>query len=266
MTDLLSDLRRCVGAAHVLTLPEDTAAYTTDWRHKYSGQAAAVVCPGSTAEVAAVMRLTHARGVAVVPQGGNTGLSGGATPDGSGTQIVLSTRRLNHIRSLDAANDTVVVEAGVVLQTLQDAARQAGRLFPLALAAQGSCTVGGNLATNAGGTAVLRYGNMRELTLGLEVVTPDGQVWDGLRVLRKDNTGYDLKQLYIGSEGTLGIITAAALKLFARLCRGKPGRDNGAWPHCISNWQTRAYAACSNGCTFRWKSCWCACAGMRPTR
>jgi len=173
------------------------------------------VCPGSTDEVAAVMRLTHARGVAVVPQGGNTGLSGGATPDGSGTQIVLSTRRLHRIRSLDATNDTVVVEAGVILQTLQDAARQAGRLFPLALAAQGSCTVGGNLATNAGGTAVLRYGNMRELTLGLEVVTPDGQVWDGLRVLRKDNTGYDLKQLYIGSEGTLGIITAAALKLFA---------------------------------------------------
>ena len=214
MTDLLSDLRRCVGADHVLSSSEDTASFTTDWRRKYCGRAAAVVRPGSTAEVAAVMRLAHSRGVAVVPQGGNTGLSGGATPDGSGTQIVLSMRRINRIRSLDTVNDTAVVEAGVVLQTLQDTVRQAGRLFPLALAAQGSCTVGGNLATNAGGTAVLRYGNMRELTLGLEVVTPDGQIWDGLRVLRKDNTGYDLKQLYIGSEGTLGIITAAALKLF----------------------------------------------------
>ncbi|MDO9404810.1 MAG: FAD-binding oxidoreductase [Polaromonas sp.] len=213
---LLAALRACVGEAQVLTQADAMAPYTQDWRRKYRGRAAAVVCPASTAEVAAVLCVAHARGVPVVPQGGNTGMSGGATPDASGSGIVLSTRRLNRIRQIDIANDTVVAEAGVVLQTLQEAARDAGRLFPLALAAQGSCTVGGNLATNAGGTAVLRYGNMRDLTLGLEVVTPDGQVWDGLRALRKDNTGYDLKQLYIGSEGTLGIITAAALKLFPR--------------------------------------------------
>ncbi|HSV46580.1 MAG TPA: FAD-binding oxidoreductase [Ramlibacter sp.] len=214
MSHLLAGLAACVGAGHVLTQPVDTAAFNEDWRRKYLGRALAVVSPASTAEVAAVMALAHRAGVAVVAQGGNTGMSGGATPDVSGRQIVLSTRRLNRIRHIDTANDTVVAEAGVVLQALQEAARDADRLFPLALAAQGSCTVGGNLATNAGGTAVLRYGNMRELALGLEVVTPDGQVWDGLRALRKDNTGYDLKQLYIGSEGTLGIITAAALKLF----------------------------------------------------
>ncbi len=211
---LLADLASCVGESQVLTNPSDTASFNEDWRRKYHGNAIAVVFPGTTAEVAKVMRLAHERGVAVVPQGGNTGLSGGATPDASGSQLVLSTRRLNRIRHIDMANDTVVAEAGVVLQSLQEAARDAGRLFPLSLAARGSCTLGGNLATNAGGTSVLRYGNMRDLTLGLEVVTPDGRVWDGLRVLRKDNTGYDLKQLYIGSEGTLGIITAAVLKLY----------------------------------------------------
>jgi FAD/FMN-containing dehydrogenase len=215
MTDLVAALRALVGDAHVLTQPDDTAAYNADWRRKYLGRARAVVRPGTTAEVAAVMSLAHGSGVAVVPQGGNTGLSGGATPDASGQQLVLNLCRLNRIRHIDPANDTAVVEAGVTLQSLQDAALEAGRLFPLSLAAQGSCTVGGNLATNAGGTAVLRYGNMRDLTLGLEVVTPDGQIWNGLRALRKDNTGYDLKQLYIGSEGSLGIITAAALKLFA---------------------------------------------------
>ncbi|WP_326541079.1 FAD-binding oxidoreductase [Pseudorhodoferax sp.] len=211
---VLDALRGCVGAAQVLTAATDTAAYNEDWRRKYHGRALAVVCPGSTAEVAAVMRVATAHRVPVVAQGGNTGMSGGATPDASGRQIVLSTRRLNRIRHIDAANDTLVAEAGVVLQAVQEAARAAGRLFPLALAAQGSCTIGGNLATNAGGVAVLRYGSMRDLTLGVEVVTPDGRIWDGLRGLRKDNTGYDLKQLYIGSEGTLGIITAASLKLF----------------------------------------------------
>lgn len=214
LSTLLASLRECVGESHVLTKHEDTVAYTEDWRHKYFGAALAIVRPGSTAEVAAVLKAAAAHGVSVVPQGGNTGLSGGATPDDSGRQIVLSTQRLNRIRQIDTANDTVVAEAGVVLQVLQEAARERGRLFPLTLAAQGSCTVGGNLATNAGGVAVLRYGSMRDLTLGLEVVTPDGSVWDGLRTLRKDNTGYDLKQLYIGSEGTLGIITAAVLKLF----------------------------------------------------
>ncbi len=213
---ILTLFRDCVGGAHVLTAHEDTAAYTEDWRKKYLGKALAVVCPGTTDEVACVMRIAHAHATPVVTQGGNTGLSGGATPDTSGRQIVLSTRRLHRIRHIDTANDTVIAEAGVVLQALQDAARAHDRLFPLALAAQGSCTVGGNLATNAGGVAVLRYGSMRELTLGLEVVTPDGRIWNGLRTLRKDNTGYDLKQLYIGSEGTLGVITAAALKLFPR--------------------------------------------------
>ena len=212
----LSELRACVGAAHVLTQALDTWSYTEDWRKKYHGKALAVVSPGSTEEVAAVMKAACTYKVPVVTQGGNTGLSGGATPDDSGLQIVLSTRRLNRIRHIDTANDAVIVEAGVVLQVLQDAALECDRLFPMTLAAQGSCTVGGNLATNAGGTAVLRYGSMRDLTLGLEVVTPDGSIWSGLRALRKDNTGYDLKQLYIGSEGTLGIITAAALKLFPR--------------------------------------------------
>jgi FAD/FMN-containing dehydrogenase len=213
-SELLASLASCVGERHVLHTPADLAAYTEDWRRKYRGKAAAVVSPGSTAEVAAVLRLVSAHRLPVVTQGGNTGMSGGATPDGSGTQIVLSTRRLNRIRRVDALNDTIEVEAGVVLEAVQVAASEVGRLFPLALAAQGSCTIGGNLATNAGGTAVLRYGNARDLTLGLEVVTPDGRIWNGLRGLRKDNTGYDLKQLYIGSEGTLGVITAAVLKLF----------------------------------------------------
>lgn len=211
---VLTALRNVVSEKHVLTAPQDTAPYYEDWRKKYHGTALAVVCPANTQEVAAVMRLAQRYGLAIVPQGGNTGLSGGATPSGNARQLVLSTRRLNQIRQIDTANDTVIVEAGVVLQALQNVVRENHRLFPLSLAAQGSCTVGGNLATNAGGTAVLRYGSMRDLTLGLEVVTPNGEIWDGLRALRKDNTGYDLKQLYIGSEGTLGIITAAALKLF----------------------------------------------------
>ena len=213
-TEVLAALATSVGARHLLTDIADMAPYAQDWRHKYHGRPLAVVRPGSTAEVCAVMRTAAAHGVPVVTQGGNTGLSGGATPDASGRQLVLCTQRLNRVRNVDATNDTIIVEAGVVLQRLQDVARQNGRLFPLALAAQGSCTVGGNLATNAGGTAVLRYGSMRDLTLGLEVVTASGDLWDGLRVLRKDNTGYDLRNLFIGSEGTLGVITAAALKLF----------------------------------------------------
>lgn len=213
-SELLASLASCVGERHVLTASTDTAPFAEDWRRKYRGEPAAVVSPASTAEVAAVLQMATTHRIPVVTQGGNTGMSGGATPDGSGTQIVLSTRRLNRIRQTDALNDTIEVEAGVVLEAVQVAASEVGRLFPLALAAQGSCTIGGNLATNAGGTAVLRYGNARDLTLGLEVVTPDGRIWNGLRGLRKDNTGYDLKQLYIGSEGTLGVITAAVLKLF----------------------------------------------------
>lgn len=214
MQNLTEALRSIVGLTHVFIDDADTAPFVEDWRKKYRGNVLAVVCPGTTEQVASVMRLAHEHAIPVVTQGGNTGLSGGATPDNSGTQILLSTRRLNRIREIDIDNDTVIVEAGVVLQTLQEAAKANGRLFPLSLAAQGSCTIGGNLASNAGGVAGLRYGNMRELTLGLEVVTPDGRIWNGLRALRKDNTGYDLKQLYIGSEGTLGVITAAALKLF----------------------------------------------------
>ncbi len=209
----LNTLRAAVGAPHVLT-DADAQPYLTDWRERYSGRALAVVRPGSVEEVAAVVRACAGEGVPIVPQGGNTGLCGGATPDRSGRAIVLSLQRLKRIRSIDLDNDTMDVEAGCVLQAVQEAAREAGRLFPLSLAAEGSCTIGGNLATNAGGTQVLRYGTMRELTLGLEVVTAQGNIWHGLQGLRKDNTGYDLRDLYIGSEGTLGIITAATLKLY----------------------------------------------------
>jgi FAD/FMN-containing dehydrogenase len=203
-----------VGPAGLIRDAAMMQGYLRDWRNAYHGQAALVVRPATTTEVSAVVRLCCAANVPLVPQGGNTGLCGGSIPDESGTQVVMSLTRMNAIRDIDTANETVTVEAGVILQHLQEAAAQAGRLFPLSLGAEGSCTVGGNLATNAGGTAVLRYGNMRDLTLGLEVVLPDGRVWDGLRGLRKDNTGYDLKQLFIGSEGTLGIITAAVLKLY----------------------------------------------------
>ena len=209
----LSTLRAAF-SGRLLTDPADMAAHLTDWRGKWTGRAIAVAQPDGTEGVAAVLQWCHARGVPVVPQGGNTGLSGGSTPDDSGRALVLSLARLNKLRAVDPVNNTIVVEAGVTLQQVQDAAREAGRLFPLSLAAQGSCTICGNLATNAGGTQVLRYGNARELCLGLEVVTVEGEVWNGLRGLRKDNTGYDLRDLFIGSEGTLGVITAAVLKLF----------------------------------------------------
>ncbi len=213
-TALIDALRAQLGAAHVL-LPgdHDLSGYERDWRKRYAGRALAVVRPADTAQVAAVVALAREHGVALVPQGGNTGLVGGGVPDGSGTQLLLSLQRLNRVRQIDPSNLTMTVEAGCVLQSVQQAAREADLLFPLSLAAEGSCTIGGNLATNAGGTQVLRYGNARELCLGLEVVTADGQIWDGLSGLRKDNTGYDLRDLFIGSEGTLGIITAATLKL-----------------------------------------------------
>ena len=211
---LIDRLRAELGPAGVVTDPAEVAAYCSDRRGAHRGTAGAVLRPGSTTEVATVVRLCHEAGVALVPQGGNTGLCGGAVPDASGTQVVLSLGRMRAVRALDTDADTVTVEAGVVLADLQRVAAEAGRLFPLSLGAEGSCTVGGNLATNAGGTAVLRYGMMRDLTLGLEVVLPDGRVWDGLRPLRKDNTGYDLTQLFVGSEGTLGVITAAVLRLF----------------------------------------------------
>ncbi|NCT98394.1 MAG: FAD-binding oxidoreductase [Comamonadaceae bacterium] len=212
---LLATLREVVGAAHVLTRDtHDLSAYERDWRQRAHGHALGVVRPGSTAEVAAVVRACAAHGASLVPQGGNTGLVVGSVPDGSGTQVVLSLQRMNAVRAIDRANLTMTVEAGCVLQSVQQAAEAEGLLFPLSLAAEGSCTIGGNLATNAGGTQVLRYGNARELCLGLEVVTPEGEVWHGLTGLRKDNTGYDLRDLFVGSEGTLGVITAATLKLF----------------------------------------------------
>jgi FAD/FMN-containing dehydrogenase len=209
---LIAELRATLGAGLVLT-EGDLAAYELDWRRRFCGKALAVVRPGSTAEVQAVVRACAAHGTAIVPQGGNTGLVGGGVPDASGTQVLLSLQRLNRVRGIDAANLTLTAEAGCVLQALQQAAHEAGLLLPLSLAAEGSCTIGGNLATNAGGTQVLRWGNARELCLGLEVVTAHGELWQGLTGLRKDNTGYDLRDLFIGSEGTLGIITAATLKL-----------------------------------------------------
>jgi FAD/FMN-containing dehydrogenase len=218
MTDFRATLRArldaAVGSAQVLTADFDVAPFLTDWRGRYQGRALAVVRPGTTDEVAAVVRACADHGVPIVPQGGNTGQCGGATPDASGTAVVLSLARLNRVRALDRDNATLTVEAGVTLAAVQQAASDAGFLFPLSLAAEGTCTIGGNLATNAGGTAVLRYGNARELVLGIEVVLADGRVLGALRGLRKDNTGYDLKQLFIGSEGTLGIVTAAVLKLF----------------------------------------------------
>jgi FAD/FMN-containing dehydrogenase len=216
MAALLERLRQAVGDAGVLAEPSDWAPYAVDWRRRYSGRPLAVVKPASTAEVAAVVRVCAQAHVAIVPQAGNTSLCGAATPDASGEQVVINVSRLDRIRDVDPANNTMTAEAGCVLATLQSAARDADRLFPLSLAAEGSCELGGNLSTNAGGTGVLRYGNTRELVLGLEVVLPSGEVWDGLRALRKDNTGYDLKHLFIGAEGTLGVITAAVLKLFPR--------------------------------------------------
>ncbi|MCC2674717.1 MAG: putative FAD-linked oxidoreductase [Ramlibacter sp.] len=213
MNDLITSLRAAVGAANVLT-EGDLSAWELDWRKRSRGKALAVVRPGSTAEVAAAVRLCAQAGVPMVPQGGNTGLVVGGVPDESGREIVLSLTRMNRVRSIDKDNLAMTVDAGCVLQNLQQAAEDAGLLFPLSLAAEGSCTIGGNLATNAGGTQVVRYGNTRELCLGLEVVTAQGEVWDGLTGLRKDNTGYDLRDLFIGSEGSLGVITGATMKLY----------------------------------------------------
>lgn len=211
---LSEQLAQIVGATNVLTEPADIAPFVTDWRGRYRGAALCVVRPADTAEVAAVVRACAAANTPIVPQGGNTSLCGAATPDGEGRAVLLSLTRLRHILAVDAQNNTITVEAGCTLAAVQEAARAVDRLFPLALASEGTCQIGGNLSTNAGGVQVLRYGNTRELTLGLEVVLPSGEIWDGRRGLRKDNTGYDLKQLFIGAEGTLGIITAAVLKLF----------------------------------------------------
>lgn len=213
-TAFLDALRAAAGAQAILAGEADVAPFCTDWRRRYTGSAIAVAQPASTDETARVVQACARHGVAIVPQGGNTGLVGGATPAPGARAIVLSTRRMNRIRAVDPVNDCITVDAGCTLRAVQDAAQARGRLFPLRLASEGSCTIGGNLATNAGGTEVLRYGNARELTLGIEAVLADGRVWNGLRPLRKDNSGYDCKQWLIGSEGTLGIITAASLKLF----------------------------------------------------
>jgi len=212
--DFLGRCRAIVGASRVLSEQVDMAPYLTDWRGRFTGRARAVLLPATVDEVAQLVRTCAEARVPIVPQGGRTGLVLGSVPDASGAAVVLSLRRMNRILDIDTTNRTITVEAGAILQQIQDAAAKSGLLFPLSLAAEGSCTIGGNLSTNAGGTAVLRYGNTRDLCLGLQVVTPSGEVWDGLRGLRKDNTGYALRELFVGAEGTLGVITAAVLKLY----------------------------------------------------
>jgi len=217
MSALLENLRRICGDANVLTHDDphtDLSAWEQDWRKRSHGRALAVVRPANVQEVAAVVKACANTSTSIVPQGGNTGLVVGSVPDASGQQVVLSLQRMNQVRALDPANLTVVAEAGCILQSVQEYVEKSGYLFPLSLAAEGSCTLGGNLGTNAGGTQVVRYGNTRELCLGLEVVTAQGEIWHGLSGLRKDNTGYDLRNLMIGSEGTLGVITAACMKIY----------------------------------------------------
>ena len=227
MSVFLDSLRQICGAANVLTHEDpqtDLSAWERDWRKRAQGVALAVVRPANVQEVSAVVKVCAQAQVSIVPQGGNTGLVVGSIPDDTGQQVVVSLQRMNQIRSIDTANMTVVAEAGCILQQVQEHVDKAGYLFPLSLAAEGSCTLGGNLGTNAGGTQVLRFGNTRELCLGLEVVTAQGEIWHGLSGLRKDNTGYDLRNLMIGSEGTLGIITAACMKLYPQ-----PAAQLTAW-------------------------------------
>ncbi len=214
--NLVDRFAAIVGPENAIRDPDAQRPYLSEWRDAHFGASPAVLFPGSTAEVAAILRLASETRTAIVPQGGNTGLVGGQIPDRSGSQIVVGLARLDRIRAVSPDNDSMVVEAGVTLSAARAAAAGTDRLFPLSIGSEGRCQIGGNLATNAGGVAVLSYGNARDLTLGLEVVLPSGEVWNGLRTLRKDNTGYDLRHLLIGAEGTLGIITAAALKLFPR--------------------------------------------------
>jgi FAD/FMN-containing dehydrogenase len=213
--DLVRRFVDIVGPGHAIMAREEQAPYLKEWRDLYTGRTPLILKPGSTAEVSRILALASETDVGIVPQGGNTGLVGGQIPNEAGTEIVLSLTRMNRIRSIDASGTAMTVEAGLTLAKAQAAARDAGRLFPLSLASEGSATIGGNLATNAGGVAVLAYGTARALVSGLEVVLADGAVWGGLGALKKDNTGYDLRDLFIGSEGTLGVITAATLKLFA---------------------------------------------------
>ena len=215
-SEAIEKLKAVVGPSGWSTDPGVLEAHTTDWVRHYRGASPLLLKPATTQEVAAIVTICAAEGVKLVPQGGNTSLVGGSVPFGNGDEIVVNLARMSKVRSLDTLNDTITVEAGCILASVQAEAEKAGRLFPLRLGAEGSCQIGGNIASNAGGSNVLRYGNTRDLVLGLEAVLPDGRIWNGLRGLRKDNTGYDLKQLFIGSEGTLGIITAAVLKLFPR--------------------------------------------------
>jgi FAD/FMN-containing dehydrogenase len=212
--EIVERLKAVVGPAGFLDAPADIAPHCKSWRDDWLGSVPVVLRPKSTEEVAELVRICAESATRIVPQGGNTGLTGGSQPHADGSEVIISTSRMKAVRSVDIANDTMTVEAGVILQQIQQLAAENNRLFPLSLGAEGSCQIGGNIATNAGGTQVIRYGNMRNLILGLEVVLPDGRVWDGLRSLRKDNTGYDLKQLFIGGEGTLGIITAAVIRMF----------------------------------------------------
>jgi FAD/FMN-containing dehydrogenase len=218
--DLVQRFIAIVGEKNALRDPRDIEPYLIEPREKFGGKTSMVLRPSEVEEVSAILKLATATGTAIIPQGGNTGLVGGQMPDESGQQVILSLSRLNRIRSIDPAGNLAIVEAGVVLKTLQDAAENEGRLFPLSLGSEGSCQIGGNLSSNAGGTAVLAYGNTRELCLGVEVVLPTGEILNDLRYVKKDNTGYDLKDLFVGAEGTLGVITAAVVKLFP-LPRGK---------------------------------------------
>ena len=215
-TTVLDQLKDAVGPKGFIADPADMEPFLTEWRDLYRGVSPLILRPASTTEVSAILKICNDTGTKVVPQGGNTSLCGGSVPFDGGDEIVLSLGRMNAVRTTDPLNDTITVEAGCVLEQVHAAADDIGRHFPLRIGSQGSCQIGGNLSTNAGGTAVLHYGNTRDLVLGLEVVLADGRVWDGLRGLRKDNTGYDLKQLFIGAEGTLGVITAAVLKLFPK--------------------------------------------------
>lgn len=213
---LINDLRALVGNAYVVDQPADMAPHLVDWRGRHRGNAACLVYPQDTRQVSAVLKYCLASGVRVYPQGGNTSVCGGSVPGEDGDNVLLSLAKMNRIIEVNPRNNSMTAQAGCVLADLQEAASEADRLFPLSLGAEGSCQIGGNIATNAGGTNVVRYGNTRDLVLGLEVVLPDGRIWNGLRTLRKNNSGYDLKNLFIGAEGTLGIVTAAALKLFPK--------------------------------------------------
>jgi len=222
--ETIERLKAVVGRSGYLDDPADMAPHCRSWRDAWEGRVPIVLKPQSTEEVAGIVRICAEAGVGIVPQGGNTGLTGASQPHADMSEVIVSTSRLKRMRAIDTVNDTITVEAGVVLKEIQAAAERADRLFPLSLGAEGSCQIGGNISTNAGGVQVLRYGNTRNLVLGLEVVLPDGSVWQGLRGLRKDNTGYDMKQLFIGAEGTLGIVTAAVLRLFPR-----PTASETAW-------------------------------------